>query len=297
MAFDFSSLNTGKIINGDKIITEGSKQNFYDQILSGHKELVNSNKFFEVANDLVTANMFPQFPWLLEPQKLWNLIIHISEDRPYRIIFKEKAEGINEEIKSIDNEFDKLVDAEKKKELSKRKTELTKKLKRFLLLGEYKRDEEKKELGKVIIYINNIADYCGYNLYENSYQATEKAFNNVLYSTYIHEMMHAYFDKPWEGNPWEGYIKEIEEPLAEFGMLDFIKNNGYADIDAVKELVKEKQECPEICYYGYGYYLFEQNKNDSLKYLYWNYKTGMGDAKKAKEFFKNGYPKKIRSCF
>lgn len=72
-------------------------------------------------------------------------------------------------------------------------------------------------------------------------------------------MMYAYFDKPWE----------------------------------------EKQKCPEICYYGYGYYLFyllentpDDKEKESLQDLYLKYKTGKGNVQEAKKFFKNGYPSK-----
>lgn len=78
----------------------------------------------------------------------------------------------------------------------------------------------------------------------------------------IHEMMHAYFDKqyPYFEHP---HCSEIEEPLAEYGMICFIEMFErfyplYAGIlDKAKDHVKRKGHNLGTCHYGFGYYLYE----------------------------------------
>ena len=78
-----------------------------------------------------------------------------------------------------------------------------------------------------------------------------------LVTTFVHEAMHAYFDRhPRELFP---YVATVEEPLAEFGMLLFLKetNNNY--YKRAYDNVVSKETC-----YRYGAALMDRyEKGDS----------------------------------
>ena len=82
--------------------------------------------------------------------------------------------------------------------------------------------------------------------------ASNKEMPMLLVSTLAHEVMHAYFDRtPLDNYP---YVYSIEEPMAEFGMLLYLKETyqmGY--FDWAKEFVGSKKSC-----YRYGSALMEQ---------------------------------------
>lgn len=82
----------------------------------------------------------------------------------------------------------------------------------------------------------------------------EKGFwmNNYLISTFIHEAMHAYFDRP--GCNHHPYAMFVEEPLAEFGMLLYLETVG-ADM---KAWARNEVEGKEGTCYGYGMKLYWQ---------------------------------------
>lgn len=81
---------------------------------------------------------------------------------------------------------------------------------------------------------------------------------------YVHELMHAYYDMHNIGHP---HIPEIEEPLAEYGMLCFMemfqrahpKHGGLLG-KALKH-VEDKKYSLGICHYGYGAFLFKDKSN------------------------------------
>lgn len=81
---------------------------------------------------------------------------------------------------------------------------------------------------------------------------------------YVHELMHAYFDKHIIEHP---YIPEIEEPLAEYGMLCFIDmfqraHSEYPELrDMALKHVEGKKYSIGICHYGYGAFLFKDKSN------------------------------------
>lgn len=80
--------------------------------------------------------------------------------------------------------------------------------------------------------------------------------------TFVHELMHAYFDHhaPVTKHP---HCRSIEEPLAEYGMLCFIEmfsrnSSCYPDfMSKAESRVKAKRYALGVCDYGYGYYLFK----------------------------------------
>ncbi len=72
-----------------------------------------------------------------------------------------------------------------------------------------------------------------------------KWMDELLVSTLAHEIMHAYFNRP--GHDKYPYIYFVEEPLAEFGMLFYLKQTGSSYYEWAYEYVRKKQTC-----YHYG---------------------------------------------
>ena len=92
-------------------------------------------------------------------------------------------------------------------------------------------------------------------LYPNNMPGQDR--KEYLVTTFVHEAMHAYFDRhPRELFP---YVATVEEPLAEFGMLLFLKetNNNY--YKWAYDNVVSKETC-----YRYGAALMDRyEKGDS----------------------------------
>ncbi len=115
------------------------------------------------------------------------------------------------------------------------------------LLGRY--DRFSKE---IILYPNNIP--------------SPDQRKEYLVTTFIHEAMHAYFDRhPHELFP---YVATVEEPLAEFGMLLYLKeakkeeNAHFAD-DALRKWAYDNVVSKKTCY-RYGAALMDRyEKGDS----------------------------------
>lgn len=77
-----------------------------------------------------------------------------------------------------------------------------------------------------------------------------KRMNELLVSTLAHETMHAYFNRT--GHDSFPYVYFVEEPLAEFGMLVFLKETGIPYLDWAHGDVKDKKTC-----YHYGASLYD----------------------------------------
>ena len=79
---------------------------------------------------------------------------------------------------------------------------------------------------------------------------------------FVHELMHAFFDKhdPYVMHP---DYKTIEEPVAEYGMLCFMEmfERNHSEYKGITEMaiehVKNKQDSEGVCHYGFGSYLFD----------------------------------------
>lgn len=138
----------------------------------------------------------------------------ISPETPKRIV----PSGISEWVLYWENELQRLekgLGPEYKniqfykdalKELEKAKKEVNA-WSAMALHGRYDRFQK-----EIILYPNNMPG---------------KDRKEYLVTTFVHEAMHAYFDRhPRELFP---YVATVEEPLAEFGMLLFLKetNNNY----------------------------------------------------------------------
>lgn len=78
-----------------------------------------------------------------------------------------------------------------------------------------------------------------------------KCMNELLVSTLAHETMHAYFNR--SGHEKYPYVLFVEEPLAEFGMLLYLKETKSSYYDWAYNDVSIKQTC-----YKYGAKLMDQ---------------------------------------
>ena len=138
----------------------------------------------------------------------------ISPDTPKRIV----PSGISEWVLYWENELQRLKkvlgpdykniqfykDAQDELEKAKKEVDAWSAMD---LLGRYDRFQK-----EIILYPNNMPG---------------QDRKEYLVTTFVHEAMHAYFDRhPRELFP---YVATVEEPLAEFGMLLFLKetNNNY----------------------------------------------------------------------
>ena len=104
----------------------------------------------------------------------------------------------------------------------------------------------------VYLFISNIRNYAAANGVSTS---------NVLATTFTHEMFHAYYDdiksRAFIVSRMYG-VREIEEAMAEFGMLSFIEQFHHRFLGFAKTDVKNKltSGVPYLHCYGMGYQLF-----------------------------------------
>jgi len=138
--------------------------------------------------------------------------------------------------------------------------------------------EQKEEIRNLINTIRNIVVLGEYKPSENNiylYIETIKSFksnhNDYLLTTYIHEMLHAYFDRT--GHKGLPYIFEIEESLAEAGMLVFLDQVNDNRLSWALQNVKNKW--PELKDYARGaelYLNWKKRQNDLITTIT-NYKS------------------------
>lgn len=102
-------------------------------------------------------------------------------------------------------------------------------------------------------------------------ESLECARKYVLAKVYIHEMMHRYFDMHPE-LPFKGYIKEIEEPMAELATIEFCKefcnkHEEYSElVDVANKQIKDLKATDNY-FYALGadlYELYDEEKRRSL---------------------------------
>ena len=82
--------------------------------------------------------------------------------------------------------------------------------------------------------------------------------DELLVSTLAHETMHAYFNRP--GHKF-AYIPTVEEPLAEFGMLLYLKDTGSSFYNWAYNDVKKKWTC-----YTHGVDIMDQHLKECMPY-------------------------------
>ena len=115
-------------------------------------------------------------------------------------------------------------------------------------------------------------------LYPDEMEYEWKKYGNpvdyLLLTTFVHEAMHAYFDRP--GHSSFAYAYFVEEPMAEFGMLLYLKETGGPEALqkwAYEDVAKKR------CCYRYGATLFDQycDWNISLRSYLEAYKYGISE--------------------
>lgn len=163
----------------------------------------------------------------------------ISPDTPKRIVPDSLPEWVlywKNELKRLESLLGKdcasnklYKDAQKELEKAEKERDAWAAM---ALLGRY--DRFSKE---IILYPNNIP--------------SPDQRKEYLVTTFIHEAMHAYFDRhPRELFP---YVATVEEPLAEFGMLLFLKETNNTYYEWAYRNVVSKETC-----YRYGAALMDR---------------------------------------
>lgn len=142
------------------------------------------------------------------------------------------------------------------REISRRYEEIYKEIFEWgemLKLGEYISSEK-----KIVLYPDAMR------------QCDMVHFDQLLVSTFVHETMHAYFDR--DGHEMYPYIPFIEEPLAEFGMLLFLKESGHKFYGWAYDNVKNKKTC-----YRFGAALMDRHikegQNSTIRQFLDRYKV------------------------
>lgn len=106
----------------------------------------------------------------------------------------------------------------------------------------------------------------------------EYNFGAEFISTYIHEMMHAFYDSDRLGG-CPNSIEYVEEPLAEYGMLKFLAAfvQSYPEhkrlLDDAINIVNEKQYTLGISHYAFGEYLYQNYPHIEWEKLMFNAKN------------------------
>lgn len=121
-------------------------------------------------------------------------------------------------------------------------------------LGEYSREEK-----KIYLYVGRMREIDSHRII------------HYLISTFAHEVMHAYFDRP--GCDHHPYAFFVEEPMAELGMLLYLNATRFDYLNWAIGEVHGKPTC-----YRYGWDLYQQFLDGYRGILYHleTYKTDVG---------------------
>ena len=130
-------------------------------------------------------------------------------------------------------------------------------------------DKKKKEgyNGKDKIDFPQIVHRSGYYTRDND-KPKVVLENSTIFGvipTYIHEMMHAYYDERLGKKRNDAEF--VEEPLAEYGMLKFLESfvNANPDynylLDNALRNVRNKQQSFGLAHYGFGEYLYLNHRS------------------------------------
>ena len=183
---------------------------------------------------------------------------------------KARIKELEKELESIRRETNELLKRMRETSDSNLRNQLERQIRRFRGDGElnYLKSLLSKLDGKPDDYVVEIE--CPYHL-SGYYTRTGKEAKIVLEHTgwvyrivftYIHEMMHAFFDSDRLGAS-PNSIEYVEEPLAEYGMLHFMKTFVQAHperrdlLDDAINMVNEKQYTLGISHYAFGEYLYQ----------------------------------------
>lgn len=199
----------------------------------------------------------------------------LNNDRTY--ILHISIADIKKRIKELASEREKIVrdtDVLLKKMRETSNPNLRNQLERQI--KNFRGDEELEDLKSLLRQLDGKPDdyvveiECPYHL-SGYYTRTGKEAKIVLEHTgwvyrivftYIHEMMHAFYDSDRLGDS-PNSIEYVEEPLAEYGMLHFMKTFEQAHpehrdlLDDAINMVNEKQYTLGISHYAFGEYLYQ----------------------------------------
>lgn len=237
-----------------------------------------------------------------------------DEDKPKYTPVKIKREELENYVRELQNEIDKIeneIKQEKNQEFNRELRSRIEDLKTW-------RDKLKKLLGQNpnsdTITIEKEYTRLGYYTREGENHNPEIVLfmgaigddKQLLVSTYVHEMFHAYYDLCWikdQNNPKyknKVDLTYIEEPLTEYAMLKFLESFGNNDVDVheVAKSVRKMQFSPGTCHYGFGYYLWKWEKEGNEPLCNWincykEAKFNISNEEKemfAKPFSKGLYP-------
>ena len=218
------------------------------------------------------VDVFTGYPPFI-PGDLHEKVLVVLKDRETRNVtvsldqLKNELSRLEDELKKMENaEADQEELGEIQKRISRLKGIIASCIKagktgftfEVELLGKYVRENDGTPKGRPTIYL--------------MWGTLKKKPNPTALTAivYVHELMHAFFDMHEDDGGMNyiphSYIREIEEPLAEFGMLSFMEMFDRIHpkdklLECAKAHVKEKKESLGICHYGYGYYVFEDRRN------------------------------------
>jgi len=206
-----------------------------------------SGLWSQVCDNLIEATAKETY-WFGE----FNSLKEFHQKENVNVIVERKANQLpvlhRETINKLNEILDSRIPDEQKKEIRN----LINTIRNKVVLGEYKPSEN-----NIYLYINTIIELTSKNQ-DNQYN---QGFQNLLVTTYIHEMLHAYFDRT--GHKGLPYIFEIEESLAEAGMLVFLDQVNDPRLKWALQNVRHKW--PELKDYARG------------AELYSNWKAGQND--------------------
>lgn len=204
--------------DADKIIDHIDKYGYRIGGFNSLEELKNDRK---IKVEYRCRPETKEIPITIPTKELKKYLKHLED------INKEEQSELIEKINELIEEIKELLEKNKGEE----KIEWP--LSPMQITGEYIR-KKPNEQPKIILYLGVISN------------------KEELICTYVHEMMHAYYDS-------DLYDKYIEEPLTEFAMLNFMKEyrdgNGKNYYNEACKIVEEKKYCRSCCYYGFGHYL------------------------------------------
>ena len=191
---------------------------------------------------------------------------------PYKDILGERiSEKINEFTIEMKDKDERLFDV------------LRRELSEWLVCNGFATNDIKFEVDNdnTPVYEFGICRYGQYNPSEKKITLFIKniphdVFFEIIASTVLHELMHAYFDCGLSRKP---NLELIEEPLAEAGMLDFLYHCNGRSFDNVLQRVAEKKNTPCIAHYGLGAYIHLQSEKEigTLYELYYKILHKSGD--------------------
>lgn len=128
------------------------------------------------------------------------------------------------------------------------------------LLGYYTREKKDSPCNKDVVP----AIHLMMGTIEKEYPSDVPAMTGIVF---VHELMHAFFDK----HNLHPHCSEIEEPIAEYGMLCFMemfeRANPRGILDLAKDHVGNKQHSLGVFHYGYGLYLFEDRASFGVDWV------------------------------